>query len=309
MNTYIVNEPSKNISALGRQSLKGNWKSAVLAMLIYIVCITVPALIIVALFGGFSEEAMMSEDLMMPGEGLSSVYSLLVSGAFTFGISVYFLDLVRERKSDIGQVFSGFGYYFKTLLLFVVMSIFILLWTLLFIIPGIIASFRYSQAFYILADDPSKDIMQCLKESKALMKGNKANYLFLQLSFIGWYLLIYAVFLIATIVSVVISIAIPSDASFGISMVIIAVGVIAMLIGALFLTPYVMAATTVFYDMVNGNLRPQTDEIPPLSQVNAESMVSVNPESASAPAPVTNNYPELKVDDNNDSVNNDKIEL
>ena len=38
-------------------------------------------------------------------------------------------------------------------------------------------------------------------------------------------------------------------------------------------------------------------------------MVSVNPESASAPAPVTNNYPELKVDDNNDSVNNDKIEL
>lgn len=309
MNTYIVNEPSKNIRALGRQSLKGNWKSAVLAMLIYIVCITVPALIIVALFGGFSEEAMMSEDLMMPGEGLSSVYSLLVSGAFTFGISVYFLDLVRERKSDIGQVFSGFGYYFKTLLLFVVMSIFILLWTLLFIIPGIIASFRYSQAFYILADDPSKDIMQCLKESKALMKGNKANYLFLQLSFIGWYLLIYAVFLIATIVSVVISIAIPSDASFGISMVIIAVGVIAMLIGALFLTPYVMAATTVFYDMVNGNLRPQTDEIPPLSQVNAESMVSVNPESASAPAPVTNNYPELKVDDNNDSVNNDKIEL
>ena len=97
MNTYIVNEPSKNIRALGRQSLKGNWKSAVLAMLIYIVCITVPALIIVALFGGFSEEAMMSEDLMMPGEGLSSVYSLLVSGAFTFGISVFFLDLVRER--------------------------------------------------------------------------------------------------------------------------------------------------------------------------------------------------------------------
>ncbi len=309
MNTYIVNEPSKNIRALGRQSLKGNWKSAVLVMLIYIVCIIVPTLIIVALFGGFSEEAMMSEDLMMPGEGLSSVYSLLVSGAFTFGISVYFLDLVRERKSDIGQVFSGFGYYFKTLLLFVVMSIFILLWTLLFIIPGIIASFRYSQAFYILADDPSKDIMQCLKESKALMKGNKAKYFCFQLSFIGWYLLIYAVFLIATIISVVISIAIPSDASFVISMVIIAVGVIAMFIGILILTPYVMAATTVFYDMVNGNLRPQTDEIPPLSQVNAESMASVNPESASAPAPVTNNYSELKVDDNINSVNNDKIEL
>jgi len=270
MNTYIVNESSKNIRMLGRQALSGNWKSAALAMLIYIVCIAVPTLIIIALFGGFSEaaleDALMNEQLMMPGEGLSSIYSLLVSGAFTFGITVYFLDLVRESKSDIGQVFSGFGYYFKTLLLFVVMSIFILLWTLLFIIPGIIAAFRYSQAFYILADDPSKDIMQCLKESKELMKGNKTKYLCLQLSFIGWYLLVSAVYLVTTVISVVISIAIPGDVSFVISMVILAIGVIAMFIGILILTPYVMSATTVFYEMVNGNLRPEGEDLPPLSQ-------------------------------------------
>lgn len=309
MNTYIVNEPSKNIRTIARQSLKGSWKSAVLAMLIYIICITVPTLIIIALFGGFSEEALMSEDLMMPGEGLSSIYSLLVSGAFTFGITVFFLDLVREKKSDIGQVFSGFGYYFKTLLLMVVMSIFIALWTLLFIIPGIIAAIRYSQAFYILADDPDKDIMQCLKESKAMMKGNKAKYFCLELSFIGWALLVYFVFMIATTVSVTVSIMIPSDASFAISMIILGIGLIAMIAGILFLSSYIMAATTVFYDMVNGNLRPQTDELPPLSQVNAENMVSLNPESVSDPAPVTNEYPELKVDDNENSVNEDKIEF
>ena len=305
MNTYIVNEPSKNIRTLGRQALSGHWKSAVLAMLIYIVCIAVPTLIIIALFGGFSEAAledmMMKEEFMMPGEGLSSVYSILVSGAFTFGITVYFLDLVRESKSDIGQVFSGFGYYFKTLLLFVLMSIFILLWTLLFIIPGIIAAFRYSQAFYILADDPSKDIMQCLKESKALMKGNKAKYLCLQLSFIGWYLLVSAVYLVTTVISVVISIVIPGDASFVISMVILAIGVIAMFIGILILTPYVMSATTVFYEMINGNLRLEGEELPPLSQAVPEGAPVLEQE------PVE--FPNLAVDNNNDSVNDDKIEF
>ena len=305
MNTYIVNESSKNIRMLGRQALSGHWKSAVLAMLIFIVCIAVPTLIIIALFGGFSEAAledmMMNEEFMMPGEGLSSVYSILVSGAFTFGITVYFLDLVRESKSDIGQVFSGFGYYFKTLLLFVLMSIFILLWTLLFIIPGIIAAFRYSQAFYILADDPSKDIMQCLKESKALMKGNKAKYLCLQLSFIGWYLLVSAVYLVTTVISVVISIAIPGDASFVISMVILAIGVIAMFIGILILTPYVMSATTVFYEMINGNLRLEGEELPPLSQAVPEGAPVLEQESVE--------YPDLAVDNNNDSVKDDKIEF
>ena len=55
--------------------------------------------------------------------------------------------------------------------------------------PGIIASIRYSQAFFILADDPSKGIRQCMDESKAMMKGNKSKYFLLSLSFIGWMLL------------------------------------------------------------------------------------------------------------------------
>jgi len=298
MNNYIVNEPSKNIRTLGREALKGNWKQAILAMLVYIVCIVAPVIIIIALFGGFSADVLMSEELMMPGEGLSSIYSLLVTGAFTFGITVFFLEMVRDKKSDIGMVFSGFGYYFKTLLLYVVMSIFIMLWTLLLIIPGIIASIRYSQAFYILADDPSKDIMECIRESKEMMKGNKAKYFCLQLSFIGWYLLIYFVFIIVTSVSVSASMMFTSDASFAISMIILAVGVIALFVGILFLMPYVQSATTVFYEMANGNLRPVSDELPPLSQQTPENMGQTE-----------NDYPEIKVNNNNDSVNEDKIEF
>ena len=286
MNTYIVNEPSKNIRTLARQALKGNWKSAVLATLVFTLCVAVPTVIIIALFGGFSEEALMSEELMMPGEGLSTIYSILVTGAFTFGYTVYFLDLVREKKADLGQVFSGFGFFFKTLLLYVLMSILIVLWSLLLIVPGIIATFRYSQAFYILADDPSKDVMQCIKESKELMKGNKAKYFCLQLSFIGWYLLIIGAYLVVAMLSVGLMIMMPGAMSV-VSFIILGVGIVASLIGILFLTPYIMGANTVFYEMVNGNLRKATDELPPLSQ----------------------QVPELNVDNKNDSVNNDKIEL
>ena len=286
MNTYIVNEPSKNIRTLARQALKGNWKSAALATLVFTLCVAVPTVIIIALFGGFSEEALMSEELMMPGEGLSSIYSILVTGAFTFGYTVYFLDLVREKKADLGQVFSGFGFFFKTLLLYVLMSIFIVLWSLLLIVPGIIATFRYSQAFYILADDPSKDVMQCIKESKELMKGNKAKYFCLQLSFIGWYLLIIGAYLVVAMLSVGLMIMMPGAMSV-VSFIILGVGIVASLIGILFLTPYIMGANTVFYEMVNGNLRKATDELPPLSQ----------------------QVPKLNVDNKNNSVNNDKIEL
>ena len=310
MNTYIVNEPSKNIRTLARQALSGHWKSAVLAMLVYLLCIAVPTVIIIALFGGFSEEALINEDFMSPGEGLSTIYSILVTGAFTFGITVYFLDLVREKKADLGQVFSGFGFFFKTLLLYIVMSIFIVLWSLLLIVPGIIASFRYSQAFYILADDPSKDVMQCIKESKEMMKGNKAKYFCLQLSFIGWYLLFFAVYLITFLGGAVISIMAPG--AFALSLGIMGVGLVALIIGGLILMPYVMAATTVFYEMANGNLRPESDELPPLSQNAFDDIPVMNQEPVKDSVMTEsdiNEYPELNVDNNSDSVNNDKIEL
>ena len=302
MNTYIVNEPSRNIRELGRQALKGNWKSAIIVMLVYSICTIVPTVIIMALFGGFSEEVLMSEELMAPGEGLSTIYSILVSGAFTFGIAAYFLDLVREKKTDLGQVFSGFGFFFKTLLLYVVMSIFIFLWMLLLIVPGIIAALRYSQAFYILADDPSKDIMQCIRESKEMMKGNKAKFFCLQLSFIGWYVLIFAIYMILAVGSAMLTFAMPETALF----IGVGISIAVLLIGVLILMPYIQAATTVFYEMVNGNLRPATDELPPLSQSVPETLAQEPEESV---AETAKEYPELKVDDNNDSVKNDKIEL
>ncbi len=117
---------------------------------------------------------------------LSSLYQAFTSGAFLVGVCSFMLIFFRERDAHPGYLFNGFGCYFKTLGLVIVMGLFIFLWSMLFIIPGIIAAIRYSQAYYILADDPKKGIMQCINESKALMATNKMKYFTLVLSFFGW---------------------------------------------------------------------------------------------------------------------------
>ena len=69
------------------------------------------------------------------------------------------------------------------------MAVFILLWMLLLIIPGIIAALAYSQTFYILAEDESIGAMDALKKSKEMMNGYKWKYFCLSLRFLGWVLL------------------------------------------------------------------------------------------------------------------------
>lgn len=61
--------------------------------------------------------------------------------------------------------------------------------TILFVIPGIIVGIMFSQANYILAENPDKSAMECIKESARMMKGHKFDYFVLELSFIGWSIL------------------------------------------------------------------------------------------------------------------------
>ena len=65
----------------------------------------------------------------------------------------------------------------------------VFLWSLLFIIPGIIAAIRYSQAFLIKLDDPDLSATECIDKSKEMMNGHKMDYFLLILSFIVWFIL------------------------------------------------------------------------------------------------------------------------
>lgn len=181
----IVLEPAANIRARARAALAGNWQQAMLAMLLYFVFTSlIPNLI----------DSLLGWSYVGPGGvaitgSPSWIYLILVSGPFSLGLVAYFMGLFRHQETDTKTVFSGFDKFGKAFLLGLLMGIFIILWTLLFIIPGIIAAFRYSQAFYIMYDNPQLSAMECINESKRIMNGNKAKIFTLTLSFIGWAIL------------------------------------------------------------------------------------------------------------------------
>ncbi|HVI42449.1 MAG TPA: DUF975 family protein [Anaerovoracaceae bacterium] len=207
----IINESSKNLRALGRNALKGKWGLAVRGTVLYAILTTLPVIILNALF----------ENGSATSSGISSVYSLLISGPMTLGYAMFAISIFRKRATSPAEVFYGFERFGKAFGLYIVMSIFVLLWSLLLIIPGIIAAFRYSMSFYVLADSPEIGIMEALNESKRMMRGNKWKLFCMNLSFIGWGIL--CIFTLG--------------------------------IGFIWLVPYIEVTTIAFYDIANGSLR------------------------------------------------------
>ena len=84
---------------------------------------------------------------------------------------------------------GGFSFILRLILYWILTSIFVFLWSLLFVIPGIIASYRYRMALYLIIEHPEMSVLECIRESSRMMKGHKAELFVMDLSFIGWYLL------------------------------------------------------------------------------------------------------------------------
>jgi uncharacterized membrane protein len=169
----------------------------------------------------------------------SLIYELFVSGPIAWGASKYFLDFFRTRKSDCTTLLEGFSCFSKAFALMLLMSVRIVLWSLLFIIPGIIASFRYSQAFYIMIDHPEYTPAQCLSESSRMMNGNKMKLFALQFSFIGWIILT----------------SVPGTLYTGGADNLVGIAItMALLIPSMILDAYLNLAMTLFYELASDNL-------------------------------------------------------
>lgn len=209
-NHIIVTESSRNIRALGRESLKGKWGFAALGTLIYLAIVMIPVFILDMIFGPEGGG----------GSNISFIYSFIITGPTTLGYTMFALSIFRRIETSVAEVFYGFERFGKSLGLYLVMMIFVILWSLLFIIPGIIASFRYMLVFFVLADNPDIGIMGAMDESKRLMRGNKWKAFCLSLSFFGWAILC-----------------------------IFTAG-----IGYLWLTPYMEVSLAAFYHMTKGDI-------------------------------------------------------
>ena len=116
---------------------------------------------------------------------------LILVGPLYFGLAAFFLSLARgKEQGDLADLFKGFtdGGFVRLLLLGLLQSIFVFLWSLLFLIPGIVKKYSYSQSIYLAYDHPDWEWKQCIDESRRIMNGHKWQLFVLDLSFIGWYI-------------------------------------------------------------------------------------------------------------------------
>ncbi len=182
---------------MARESLKGKWGLAIGTFVVYMLV------------------AMACQIIPFAGPFIG----ILIGGPLYLGLAIFWLDLSRNKEAKLEQIFEGFNNFAKALGAYLLMVLFILLWALLLIIPGIIAAFSYSMTFYILADEPAIGAMDALDKSKKMMDGYKWKYFCLILRFIGWSLLC----------------------------------ILTLFIGYLWLIPYMQVTMAKFYDDVKGN--------------------------------------------------------
>lgn len=127
----------------------------------------------------------------------AAMYMTIIGGILLLGRCMFTLNYLKNEEVKYPMILSGFKFFVKAVVLNIVIGFFVMLWSMLFVVPGIIAFYSYRQAFYILADNPSKTPLQCIKESKFMMTGNKLNLFKLDLS----YLLMILIFSIPSLIA------------------------------------------------------------------------------------------------------------
>ena len=158
-------------------NLEGNWSDACIVTLVY--------LLLSACVGeGF-------QFFMTPEMTISSnLLWTVVLFPLGWGYTVMFLDFIRGvDKPSLAKMFSGYQEWSRVIATYLLMYIYIVLWSLLLIIPGIIKSFSYAMTPYVMRDNPALSNNAAIEESMRLMEGHKAELFRLYLSFFGWFLL------------------------------------------------------------------------------------------------------------------------
>ncbi|MCL2002355.1 DUF975 family protein [Candidatus Saccharibacteria bacterium] len=134
--------------------------------------------------------------------GWGAIAAILVAGSLQYAMSFIFINSLRKNTSPkLEDLLAGFkdNNFGRSLEGYVRVVVFVFLWSLLFVIPGIIKAIAYSQMFFLMADNKGMTAGEAQKKSMAIMNGNKMNYFVLMLSFLPWVLLVAITFGLAFI--------------------------------------------------------------------------------------------------------------
>jgi uncharacterized membrane protein len=196
---------TSNISLLreARESLKGKWGVAILTFFVFTLLTTAT--------GSIRPHGSVLT--------ISSLVTILIVGPLTLGAAIFSLSISRGKEAMLEQIFQGFNNFSTAFIAYLLVLVYVFLWTLLLIVPGIIAALGYSMTFYIIADDPVIKPQDAMKKSKSMMDGYKLKLFYLCLRF----------FLLALLC------------------------ILTLGIGFLWLIPYIHVTMAKFYDDIRGN--------------------------------------------------------
>lgn len=175
---------AKECRKAASNALRGHWAPSVLASVIMMVI----ALLLVA-----PGELSSAELVRIPYAiiGGASLLSLLLLYPLEVGYYNAFRVLYHDGDDSVTtNMFKlGFTNYFHVLWGMILMIIKVFLWSLLFIIPGIIKAYSYAMTPFILVEHPEISVSEAIQQSRMMMKGHKFDLFYLQLTFIGWAIL------------------------------------------------------------------------------------------------------------------------
>ena len=153
------------------------------------------------------------------------VLYFILGSVVKVGYARFNLNLTAGEKLSFETLFSYFPHWKTVAVAWLLQSVYVLLWMLLLVIPGFVASYSYAMTDYILAEHPELTASEAIAQSKAMMEGNRWRLFCLRFSFVGWAIL----------------------CAFTLG------------IGNLVLTPYERAAEAAFYREISGGAAPKPE--------------------------------------------------
>lgn len=147
---------------------------------------------------------------------LGNLLGILITAPIALGFSIFAINISRDNDPQFSNLFQGFNRYGTIVLAYFIMILLIVIGFILLIVPGIIVALGFSMTLYIIADDPEISATDALQKSWKMMNGYKWTYFRLLLRFIPWIFL----------------------------------GFILLLVGLLFVVPWLQVSTAKFYDEI-----------------------------------------------------------
>ena len=224
-------------------ALHNNWSPAVVATILY--CVIIAAVV------GPSEVKSMPYYLLC-GSSLVGIFAL---NPLSVGFVNAFRMLVDAKDNRItrNMFVIGFTNWLHIVWVTFLMNVFLFLWTLLLVIPGIIKAFSYAMTPFIISEHPEMSANDAIDESRRIMAGHKFDLFYLFLSFIGWFLL----------------------------------GLLSLGIGFFWIIPYVQAAEVAFYNDIKGGPQPASAQSGPAAPASTPDSFAPSAGTPSTDAPST----------------------